>query len=199
MKYQFPKLLLIAITFIFSQFSALAKPDTQDSNLYPSVKISTSMGDIVVELNRRKAPITVANFIEYVVNGDYNGTVFHRVIDGFIAQSGGYDKNYEELKKREPIFNESGNGLTNDRMTIAMARMNDPHSAARQFYFNLADNQNLDPGRNWGYCVFGIVLEGEAVVEAIAKVETNFNETFGAADVPVKQITINEMTLLPRP
>lgn len=197
MKFKFPKLLLIA--FIFSQFSALAKPDTQDSNLYPSVKISTSMGDIVVELNRRKAPITVANFIEYVVNGEYNGTVFHRVIEGYIAQSGGYDTNYEERKKRDSIFNESGNGLTNDRMTIAMARMSDPHSAARQFYFNLADNQNLDPGRNWGYAVFGMVLEGEAVVEAIAKVETNFNETFGAADVPVKQITINEMTLLPRP
>ncbi|MCU4674913.1 peptidylprolyl isomerase [Catenovulum sp. 2E275] len=176
-----------------------AKPDTQDSNLYPMVKISTSMGDIVVELNRKKAPITVANFIDYAVKGEYDGVVFHRVIDGFVAQSGGYDKNYEERPVGKPIFNESGNGLANDRLTIAMARMNDPHSATRQFYFNLADNKNLDPGRDWGYCVFGYVVEGEAVIDQIAQVETKYNETFGASDVPVQQIVINKVSLLPRP
>ncbi len=192
--------LISSIVVLFMLVSTVqAKPDTQDSNLYPMVKISTNMGDIVVELNRRKAPITVANFIDYVVKDEYDGVIFHRVIDGFVAQAGGYDTNYEEKPTGKPIFNESGNGLSNDRMTIAMARQNDPHSAIRQFYFNLADNKNLNPGRNWGYSVFGYVVEGEAVLDAIAQVETNYNETFGSADVPVKQIVINDISLLPRP
>lgn len=135
----------------------------------PEVKFVTTEGSFVVQLNPARAPLTVKNFLAYVRSGFYNGTIFHRVIPGFVIQGGGYTVKYQEKKTRKPIPNESGNGLSNARGTIAMARNNAPHSATSQFYINLADNSKLDPqpGR-WGYAVFGKVVSGMKVVDKIA-------------------------------
>ena len=189
--------LLVLICIVFNA-SALAKNVAIDpNNLFPQVKLETSKGTIVVELDRIKAPITVDNFLTYVVTGDYNNTIFHRVIEGFVVQGGGYDADYVPRKIGENIFNESGNGLKNETYTIAMAKENRPHTANRQFYFNMGDNTNLDPGMNWGYAVFGAVTEGEDVLEEIGKQKTDFNAELGWEDVPVEPIILIKATLLP--
>ncbi len=166
------------------------------TNIYPKVKLETSMGVIIIELDRVKAPITVDNFLEYVVKGEYNNTIFHRIIDDFIVQGGAYDAKFSARKLGKSIVNESGNGLKNEVGTIAMAKENRPHTANRQFFFNLADNTTLDPGRKWGYAVFGAIVEGEEVLEAIAKVPTDYNEAMAWNDVPVKPVTLIKATLL---
>ncbi len=158
----------------------------QKDNLFPTVKLVTNVGDIVVELDRHKAPITVNNFLSYVVAGAYNQTVFHRVVENFVVQGGGYDKSFQPKDQFAPIFNESGNGLKNEMYTIAMARQDDPHSATNQFYFNINDNDNLDPGSTWGYTVFGVVMEGEAVIDTIGRAKTHYHEKLGWQDVPVE-------------
>lgn len=191
-------LLIIGLSVSFFSYSADNKLDTQENVLFPRVQFETNMGNFIVELNRSKAPITVKNFLDYAVAGEYDGTVFHRVVSEFVAQAGGYEADFTPRDSKDPIYNESGNGLKNSRMTIAMARMNKPHSATRQFYFNLSNNKNLDPGRNWGYCVFGYVESGEEVLEKIGEAATAFNPDFGAADVPVETILIKKVTLLPR-
>lgn len=166
-------------------------PEMIPDNLFPTVKLETSMGDIEVELNRMRAPISVNNFLRYVLEGEYDGTIFHRVMYGFVVQGGGYTKDIEEKTLYADILNESGNGLKNTTGTIAMARYKDPHSATRQFYFNMSDNTSLDPGlRNWGYTVFGEVMTGMDVLEAIAEVETGYNEDLDAEDVPLTQVLL---------
>ena len=142
----------------------------------PVVKLETSMGDILVRLDARKAPKTTANFLEYVKAGQYDGTIFHRVIKDFMIQGGGMTASLREKTTRAPIKNEADNGLSNDRGTIAMARTRDPHSATAQFFINTVDNGFLNfssPDVNgYGYCVFGKVVEGMDVVDKIAKVKT---------------------------
>ena len=166
-------------------------PQVLPDNLFPSVRLQTSMGDVVVELDRRRAPVTVNNFLRYVTEGKYDGTIFHRVMPGFVVQGGGYTETIEERKTWAPIFNESGNGLKNMPMTIAMARFDDPHSATNQFYFNLAANGSLDPSpRSWGYAVFGQVVSGQEVVESIAGVETGYHDFLEAEDVPLVPVKI---------
>lgn len=166
-------------------------PQVLPDNLFPSVRLQTSMGDIVVELDRRRAPVTVNNFLRYVTEGKYDGTIFHRVMPGFVVQGGGYTETIEERETWAPIVNESGNGLKNMPMTIAMARFDDPHSATNQFYFNLAANGSLDPSpRSWGYAVFGQVVSGQEVVEAIAGVETGYHDFLEAEDVPLVPVKI---------
>jgi len=160
-------------------------------NLFPTVRLETTMGDIVVELDRKRAPVTVNNFLRYVVAGRYDNTIFHRVMPGFVVQGGGYTESIEERELYPPIFNESGNGLKNMPMTIAMARYDDPHSATNQFYFNLAANSSLDPNsRSWGYAVFGLVVSGQNVIEAIAGVKTGYHEPLDAEDVPLVPVKI---------
>lgn len=166
-------------------------------NLFPKVKLETSKGTIIVELDRVKAPLTVDNFLTYVVSGEYNNTVFHRIIGDFIAQGGAYDKNFTLKKSNVDIVNESGNGLKNITGTIAMAKEMRPHTANRQFFFNLADNTTLDPGRKWGYAVFGAIIEGEEVLEAIGKVKTHYDEALGWEDVPVEPVFLIKASLLP--
>lgn len=178
---------------IISNFSHAIDP----TNIYPRVKMVTSMGVIIVELDRVKAPITVNNFLEHVVRGEYDNTIFHRIIGDFIVQGGGYDANFTAKKVSKDIVNESGNGLKNEVATIAMAKENRPHTANRQFFFNLSDNKSLDPGRKWGYAVFGAIVEGEDVLEAMGKVETDFDESIGWNDVPVEPVTLIKATLLP--
>jgi peptidyl-prolyl cis-trans isomerase A (cyclophilin A) len=166
-------------------------PEMIPDNLFPIIKLETSKGDIEVELNRMRAPISANNFLRYVLEGEYDGTIFHRVMPGFVVQGGGYTKDIEEKTLHANILNESGNGLKNVTGTIAMARYDDPHSATRQFYFNMNDNASLDPGsRNWGYTVFGEVISGMEVLEAIADTETGYSEALDAEDVPVEPILL---------
>ena len=167
------------------------------TNIYPKVKLETSMGVIIVELDRVKAPITVDNFLMYVITGEYNNTIFHRVIADFIVQGGGYDADYAPKKLNKDIVNESGNGLKNEVGTIAMAKENRPHTANRQFFFNINDNTSLDPGRRWGYTVFGTIVEGEEVLEAMATVKTDYHEALAWEDVPLQPIMLIKATLLP--
>lgn len=188
---------LICLCF-FSSF-ALAKKDgshIQPDNMYPRVSMETSMGTILVELDRRRAPITVNNFLRYVEKESFDNTIFHRVVPGFVVQGGGYDKDFKQQPSFGTIYNESGNGLKNDIYTIAMAREDDPHSGNRQFYFNAMDNDSLNPGRRWGYTVFGLVMEGAEVIDAIAEVETEYNINVGWQNVPVEPVMLNKVTLL---
>jgi cyclophilin family peptidyl-prolyl cis-trans isomerase len=158
----------------------------------PRVSLKTSMGEIVLELHADKAPKSVANFLEYVKSGHYNGTIFHRVINGFMIQGGGYDKNMAEKPTRPPIENEAKNGLKNEPYTLAMARTPAPHSASAQFFINVKNNSFLDyPGQDgWGYAVFGRVIKGMEVVDKIKAVPT------GANDIPAKPVVIESATVI---
>ena len=166
--------------------------NTDASENYPQIEIVTTSGAIVVELDRNRAPKTVENFLNYVESGAYIGTIFHRVIPGFVIQTGGYDVNLDEIDTLPEIINESGNGLKNQRMSLGMARTNEPHSASSQFYINLNDNFSLDPmPTRWGYAVFGDVIDGFSVVDDIASNATQ--STKGFQDVPVAPIIILEV------
>jgi peptidyl-prolyl cis-trans isomerase B (cyclophilin B) len=162
-----------------------------------TVKMETSMGDITLELDAEKAPDTVANFVEYANSGFYDGTIFHRVIENFMIQGGGFDSDMKQKKTREPIKNEAANGLKNDTGTIAMARTNDPNSATAQFFINVKDNGFLNhtapSGQGWGYAVFGKVTDGMDVVHAIEKVDTTIRS--GMQDVPAETVVINKVTV----
>lgn len=158
------------------------------------IKLTTNHGVITLELDAEKAPKTVANFLAYVESGHYDGTVFHRVINGFMIQGGGMGVGLKEKPTQVPIENEASNGLKNDRGTIAMARTSDPHSATAQFFINLADNDFLNhrapSGQGWGYCVFGRVVDGMDVVDQIKGVKTG-NKGFHQ-DVPVEDVVIEK-------
>jgi peptidyl-prolyl cis-trans isomerase A (cyclophilin A) len=186
-------LLLFVLSLSANAQDGAIDPD----NLFPQVKLETSMGVIIVELDRIRAPITVDNFLAYVVSGEYNDTVFHRIMPAFIVQGGGYTKDFELKKVNGNIINESGNGLKNEIGTIAMAKENRPHTANRQFFFNVADNSSLDPGRRWGYAVFGAIVEGQEVVDAMALVKTDYNDEMDWEDVPIKPIMLIKASLLP--
>jgi peptidyl-prolyl cis-trans isomerase A (cyclophilin A) len=182
---------LLALLPLLAAAEDCAPPEVLAGNLFPTVRLETSMGDIQVELDRRRAPVTVNNFLRYVTQGSYDGTIFHRVMPGFVVQGGGYSETIEERETFAPIFNESGNGLKNMPMTIAMARYDDPHTATNQFYFNLAANGSLDPGpRGWGYAVFGQVVAGQDAVEAIAAVATGYHAGLDAENVPLVPVKI---------
>jgi len=162
----------------------------------PVVEMRTSQGMITLELFADKAPKSVANFVEYVKSGHYDGTVFHRVIDGFMIQGGGFDSTMRQKPTRAPIENEARNGLRNETGTIAMARTADPHSASAQFFINLIDNRFLDyPSRDgWGYAVFGKVTQGFDVVQKIGRVKTGIKN--GMQDVPEAPVTIESVRLV---
>ncbi|OUS10117.1 hypothetical protein A9Q89_11695 [Gammaproteobacteria bacterium 53_120_T64] len=157
------------------------------------VTLHTTLGDIVIELYPTRAPITVANFVGYVNSGHYKGTIFHRVIPGFMAQGGGFTAKLRKKPNLAPILNEADNGLKNKRGTLAMARTNDPHSASTQFFINLSNNDFLDhSGKNaqgWGYAVFGKVVDGMDVVDKMARVPTRGRGPF-RSDVPTETIEI---------
>jgi cyclophilin family peptidyl-prolyl cis-trans isomerase len=186
----------LAILLIAALCAGPAQAEEESIPMFPKIALETTKGTIVVELDGNRAPITVANFVTYVRDGHYDGTIFHRVISGFVAQAGGYDREYAERPTRSPIPNESGNGLSNAEGTIAMARQNPPHTATSQFYFNLADNDALDPNsRRWGYTVFGQVVEGMDVLAAIAAVPTGPAGPF-PSDVPQAPIVIERARLV---
>lgn len=160
----------------------------------PMVKLTTSKGEIVIELDKEKAPITAANFLAYVKAGHYDGTVFHRVINGFMIQGGGMDKSMKEKSTNAPITNEADNGLQNKTYTLAMARTGEPHSATAQFFINVADNGFLNhTGKNaqgWGYAVFGKVVSGTDVVDKIKAVKTGRSGFHD--DVPKEDVVIEK-------
>jgi cyclophilin family peptidyl-prolyl cis-trans isomerase len=162
----------------------------------PQVDLKTNLGTIRLELYPAKAPKTVANFLQYVKDGHYNGVIFHRVIPDFMIQGGGMDKSMREKKTRDPIPNEAKNGLKNDLGTVAMARTNDPHSASAQFFINTKNNDFLDyPGQDgWGYAVFGKVVAGMDVVMKIRQVPTGNVGPYG--DVPKQPVIIESATLV---
>ncbi len=163
-----------------------------------NIRLQTTFGAIELELDEEKAPQTVENFAQYVRNSHYDGTIFHRVIDGFMIQGGGFTAGMEQKQGRDTIDNEADNGLSNRTGTVAMARTPDPHSASSQFFINLNDNKFLDfktrSTDGWGYCVFGKVVGGMDVVNKIAKVETT--RSGGHADVPVDDVMLEHAELI---
>ncbi len=161
-------------------------------------RFTTNHGAFVVELNAEKAPKTVANFIDYVQSGFYDGTIFHRVISNFMVQGGGFEVGMNQKKTNATIENEANNGLKNDIYTIAMARTSDPHSATAQFFINATDNDFLNfsspTGSGWGYAVFGKVVEGTEVIDAIRQVKTG--RSGGHSDVPVEDVIITKAEMI---
>lgn len=172
--------------------SVLAEPN-------PQVRIQTNMGDIIVELYPAKAPKSVANFLQYVDDGFYSNTIFHRVIENFMIQGGGFTPDFTHKETRAPVLNEADNGLKNDRGTVAMARTFDPHSATAQFFINVTNNTPLNftakTPRGWGYCVFGKVIKGMDVVDTIRKLPTGHGGPF-PTDVPQAMVTITSVSRL---
>ena len=161
------------------------------------VRLQTSVGDVVIELDTEKAPVTAENFVQYVRDGFYDNTVFHRVIDGFMVQGGGFEPGMKQKAVRAPIENEAGNGLKNDAYTVAMARTSDPHSATAQFFFNSVNNNFLNfrtaSADGYGYCVFGKVVEGRDVVDKIKAVPTSsrgFHQDVPAEDIVIKKAQV---------
>jgi peptidyl-prolyl cis-trans isomerase B (cyclophilin B) len=173
-----------------------AKKMTEHST---QVKFETSQGDFVVQLDKAKAPATVANFLAYVKDGFYDGTIFHRIIPGFMAQGGGYTEDFKQKPTKAPIKNEADNGLLNKRGSIAMARTSDPHSATAQFFINFIDNSFLNyksqTQQGWGYTVFGEVVQGMDVVDGFGKIPTGPGGPF-PSDVPKTTIVINKATVI---
>lgn len=183
--------LLLSTTLSFATENKMS--DTQTK-----VKLTTSLGAITIQLDNAKAPVSAANFAEYVKSGFYNGTIFHRVIPGFMAQGGGFDTSFNQKETKAPIKNEADNGLKNKRGTLAMARTNDPNSATAQFFINYKDNSFLDhtspTPSGWGYAVFGEVVEGMEVVDAMAKQATGNRGPH--QDVPKTDIVIETAEII---
>ncbi len=184
----------LATLAVTSGLAGVARGETIP--MFPRFAVETSEGRFVIELDGQRAPVTVENFARYALDGFYDGLVFHRVIPGFVAQAGGYDAELKERTTRPPIVNESGNGLRNERGTVAMARQRAPHTATSQFYINLGDNAALDPNPSrWGYTVFGLVVEGMEVLDKIAEIPTTGRGDF-PKDVPTRTVVIEKVELL---
>lgn len=162
----------------------------------PWVRVTTSMGEFVIELDAVRAPLTVSNFLQYVKEGYYSGTLFHRIVSNFVVQGGGYAADYKPKTVHEPVVNESGNGLRNQRDTVGLARTESPHSGNAQFYVNLADNPDLDPvPTRWGYAVFGKVVQGMEVVERIGVLPTGKMGPF-KGEAPLTPVVIEKMEVM---
>ena len=188
----------VADTQNSSTQSSGASMSQENSSTNPKVLIETSKGNITIELDAKNAPISAANFVSYVKDGFYDGTVFHRVIPNFMVQGGGMNPDMSEKQTKAPIQNEANNGLTNDRGTLAMARTNAPHSASSQFFINVVDNTFLnfksETPQGWGYAVFGKVTEGMDIVDAIVGVKTGSHGMH--QDVPVEPVIMNKASLI---
>ena len=186
------------MTILLTVMMAAAPSQANADSHQPMVRLETSKGDIVLQLDAENAPRTTRNFLSYVKEGFYDGTVFHRVIKGFMVQGGGMTEDLKTKRTVSPIENEADNGLKNVRGSVAMARTMDPHSATAQFFINTADNDFLNykskTAQGWGYCVFGQVVEGMTVVDTIEQSATETRA--GHQDVPVEPITINRAVVV---
>jgi peptidyl-prolyl cis-trans isomerase B (cyclophilin B) len=193
-------LLLLALAAPWAGLASAAskKPTESDKRKVKMVKLHTNFGAITLELDAKAAPETVANFLQYVKDGHYDGTIFHRVIDGFMIQGGGFTADMDQKPTRAQIQNEAQNGLKNVAYSIAMARTPDPHSASSQFFINVGDNAFLDfrapTAQGYGYCVFGKVTEGQDIVDRIRKVRTG--NRAGHQDVPVENVVIERAEVI---
>lgn len=188
----FPRFLLALLAFLAMASAPLAHAQQQG----PRVRVDTTLGSFVIELAPQRAPLTVATFLDYVRTGHYDDTLIHRVVTSFVIQGGGYGLDKVEKPTSRAIPNESGNGLSNVRGSVGVARTDDPHDGAAQFYVNIADNQRLDPQPSrWGYAVFGQVVEGMQVVDEIGAVATGSDEVFDS-EAPVKPIVIERIVIL---
>ena len=192
------KLIITVILCLTSHLgvAACSKETPFPDLIYPELTIETNMGKVVIELDRNKAPITVNHFLKHVKRKAYDNNSVHRVVANYVVQTGAFKTDHSAVKSCGEIFNESGNGLSNNRGTIAMARYDDPHSASSSFYINIADNNNLNPNKkSWGYTVFGYVVSGMDVVDKIAQIKTGYNQTLDAQDVPIESIEIISVRL----
>ena len=193
-------LLMLALAAPWAGLASAAsnKPTESAKRKVKMVKLHTNFGPITLELDAKAAPETVANFLQYAKDGHYDGTIFHRVIDGFMIQGGGFNAEMDQKPTRAPIQNEAQNGLKNVAYSVAMARTPDPHSASSQFFINVGDNAFLDfraaNAQSFGYCVFGKVSEGQDVVDRIRKVRTGMRN--GHQDVPVENVVIERAEIL---
>lgn len=200
MRTPFNRFIVLALTLLIS-FSSTAenKSMTNTPEASVKVKLQTTLGDIVIQLDTANAPVSSENFVQYVKDGYYEGTIFHRIIPGFMAQGGGFNESFDQKAARASIENEADNGLKNNRGTIAMARTSDPHSASSQFFINYSNNDFLNfsskTSQGWGYTVFGEVVEGMDVVDAMAKIPTGSGGPM-PSDVPQTMITIEKATVL---
>jgi cyclophilin family peptidyl-prolyl cis-trans isomerase len=189
-------LIISMVLFLTSTLSFATENNMSDTQT--KVKLTTTLGEIIIQLNTEKAPVSSANFLTYVNEGFYNGTIFHRIIPGFMAQGGGFDTSFNQKAVHAPIKNEANNGLANNRGTLAMARTNDPNSATAQFFINYKDNSFLNhtsqTSSGWGYAVFGEVIEGMDVVDAMAKQPTG--NRGGHQDVPKTDIVIEKAEVI---
>ena len=191
----FRPVLLLAL-LVFTSSGAQDAPPSVPSGAATRVRVETTRGNFVIELDAQRSPLTVANFLEYVKAGHYTDTLFHRVIGNFVIQGGGYDSKSVEKPTRAGTPNESGNGLSNRRGTVGLARTGDPHSGTAQFYVNLADNAALDPqASRWGYAVFGRVVDGMTVVDDIGAVATGSSGKFDR-DAPLQPVMIKRVEVL---
>jgi peptidyl-prolyl cis-trans isomerase B (cyclophilin B) len=190
--------LIVGWLLCFNAQAATDNPQTLDKGKHSMVKLQTNHGDITIQLEDEKAPVTVKNFLDYVGSGFYNGTIFHRVINGFMIQGGGFEPGLKQKPTKASIMNEAANGLKNDIYTVAMARTSDPQSATAQFFINVKDNGFLNftsaDNRGYGYCVFGKVVAGKEVVDAIRQVRTGSRAGF--QDVPVDDVIITRAEVL---
>jgi peptidyl-prolyl cis-trans isomerase B (cyclophilin B) len=190
------KLVLFMMLFLTSTLSFATENNMSDTQT--KVKLTTTLGEIIIQLNTEKAPVSSANFLTYVNEGFYNGTIFHRIIPDFMAQGGGFDTSFNQKAVHAPIKNEANNGLKNTRGTLAMARTNDPNSATAQFFINYKDNSFLNhtsqTSSGWGYAVFGEVIEGMDVVDAMAKQATS--NRGGHENVPKTDIVIEKAEVI---
>ncbi len=188
---------LISSAAFADQHSETNTTNTTTTSKTTMVTLKTNVGDIEIELNAEKAPRTVENFLQYVKEGHYDGVIFHRVINNFMVQGGGFDADMQEKKSRGPIPNEANNGLTNDKYTLAMARTGEPHSASAQFFINTKDNDFLnfssETQSGWGYAVFGKVVNGTDIVDQIEAVRTGQNGPY--SDVPLEPVIIESATI----
>lgn len=187
---------LLALTALLIATAAPAHDAPEPLSGFPQVLVETTHGEFVIELEASRAPLTAAHFAALVRSGHYDGTIFHRVVAGFVVQGGGYTADYEDAGSAGTVVNESGNGLSNTRGTVAMARTEDPHSADAQFYVNVKDNTALDPRPDrWGYTVFGRVYSGMETIERIASLPTGPGGPF-AKEVPAMPVVVRAMRIL---
>lgn len=188
-----------ALALIFFSMAANSACPTQEAYPdahYPELTIETNLGNVVIELDRGRAPLTVNRFLHYVKNKAYDNNLVHRVVADYVVQTGAFKTDFSAVDSCGNLFNESGNGLRNDRGTLAMARYDDPHSAGTSFFINLKDNDNLNPNKkSWGYTVFGYVVSGMEVIDLMAQGKTGYNAQLKASDVPEKTITISKVSL----
>ncbi len=191
-------LLLLSVGHALDSHDSKTALTTTTDKTETMILVKTSKGDIEIALNAEKAPLTVANFLSYVADKHYDGTIFHRVINNFMIQGGGFEQGMAQKPTKQPVVNEANNGLKNDKYTIAMARTGDPHSATAQFFINTKDNDFLnfksETQQGWGYTVFGEVVNGQDIVDAIEGVKTGNSGPFG--DVPVEDVIIESIAVV---